>query len=413
MFELASASCGCALSRWKMKSAGICQFCNICRYKVPVRVLPGKKDRTVNLFSGIEGRCGGSDVSNGAAPECMGREIPEKTRRPAVPFGTIPTRENPRATLPRIEPGSPWRIASSLNTTSPRPPDDLDLIMQRSEKLGKLNTILVYTRKIAQSKYRNRIRLARASHKQYSDTYKTQYDRAKRCRERKINIKASERVNERRNARAGERKIPEKTCRPAASSSTIPTCENPGVTQQGIEPGSPWWMASRLTARPPRPLQKKSRLYFSQQFVAFILEKTRRPSASSGTIPTCGNPEATPLGIKPVSPRWEASSLTATPPRPPNFRGGETVLRWSWGKREHAEKIHPASGNVRHVHLYSPWGEASARIRGMFFSWYPVSNPGIDWGIFLQVFVAWPTSILRNGNDIPPQSHPAKSHCTH
>ncbi|KAJ8866290.1 hypothetical protein PR048_032133 [Dryococelus australis] len=41
----------------------------------------------------------------------------------------------------------------------------------------------------------SRIRLGRASQKQSSDSHKTPYDRVKRCRERKINIKASERVN--------------------------------------------------------------------------------------------------------------------------------------------------------------------------------------------------------------------------
>ncbi|KAJ8885892.1 hypothetical protein PR048_012098 [Dryococelus australis] len=48
----------------------------------------------------------------------------------------------------------------------------------------------------------------------------------------------------------GRRKqdIFEKTRQPAASSGTIPTCENPGVTRLGIEPGSPWWEASRITA---------------------------------------------------------------------------------------------------------------------------------------------------------------------
>ncbi|KAJ8888239.1 hypothetical protein PR048_007726 [Dryococelus australis] len=39
----------------------------------------------------------------------------------------------------------------------------------------------------------------------------------------------------------GEREIPEKTRRPAASSGTIPTYEDPGVTRPGIENGSPWW----------------------------------------------------------------------------------------------------------------------------------------------------------------------------
>ncbi|KAJ8872914.1 hypothetical protein PR048_026530 [Dryococelus australis] len=41
----------------------------------------------------------------------------------------------------------------------------------------------------------NGIRLERASQKQPSDIHKTPYDRVKRCRERKINITASERVN--------------------------------------------------------------------------------------------------------------------------------------------------------------------------------------------------------------------------
>ncbi|KAJ8884563.1 hypothetical protein PR048_016420 [Dryococelus australis] len=52
----------------------------------------------------------------------------------------------------------------------------------------------------------------------------------------------------------GEREIPEKTRRPAASSGTIPTYENVGVTRSGIEPGSPWWEASSLTAQLPQPL---------------------------------------------------------------------------------------------------------------------------------------------------------------
>ncbi|KAJ8865728.1 hypothetical protein PR048_033249 [Dryococelus australis] len=48
-----------------------------------------------------------------------------------------------------------------------------------------------YTRQQA----KNRVRLERASQKQYSDAHETPYDRVERCRERKINIKASERVN--------------------------------------------------------------------------------------------------------------------------------------------------------------------------------------------------------------------------
>ncbi|KAJ8875883.1 hypothetical protein PR048_023790 [Dryococelus australis] len=52
----------------------------------------------------------------------------------------------------------------------------------------------------------------------------------------------------------GKQEVPEKTRQPEASSGTIPTCENAGVTQPEIEPGSPWWKASRLTAQSPGPL---------------------------------------------------------------------------------------------------------------------------------------------------------------
>ncbi|KAJ8874935.1 hypothetical protein PR048_022825 [Dryococelus australis] len=44
--------------------------------------------------------------------------------------------------------------------------------------------------------------------------------------------------------RWGKLEIPEKTRRLTASSATITTCENLGVTPPGIETGSPWWEAS-------------------------------------------------------------------------------------------------------------------------------------------------------------------------
>ncbi|KAJ8882038.1 hypothetical protein PR048_018526 [Dryococelus australis] len=53
----------------------------------------------------------------------------------------------------------------------------------------------------------------------------------------------------------GKRAIPVKTRRPTALSGTIPTCENP-VTRPGIGPGSPRWEASVLIAQPPRPYAK-------------------------------------------------------------------------------------------------------------------------------------------------------------
>ncbi|KAJ8888786.1 hypothetical protein PR048_008278 [Dryococelus australis] len=95
----------------------------------------------------------------------------------------------------------------------------------------------------------------------------------------------------------------------------------------GIEPGSPWWKASRLTAQPPWPLKYSSFISYSREVSTEQRrneeagesgdpEKTRRPVASSGTIFTCENLGATPPGIEPGLHRWEASSLTTTPPRP-------------------------------------------------------------------------------------------------
>ncbi|KAJ8869261.1 hypothetical protein PR048_030833 [Dryococelus australis] len=91
-----------------------------------------------------------------------------------------------------------------------------------------------------------------------------------------------------RNDGAGKREVPEKTRRPTASSFTIPTCENP-VTRPGIEPGSPWWEASVLTAQPPWPQWlESSRLQY--RLTAFLeravqveseWEKSHEPSTSS------------------------------------------------------------------------------------------------------------------------------------
>lgn len=52
-----------------------------------------------------------------------------------------------------------------------------------------------YTRQKAKSKYRDRIRLERASQKQSNDTKETPYDRVKQCRKRK-RMNAAEQFND-------------------------------------------------------------------------------------------------------------------------------------------------------------------------------------------------------------------------
>ncbi|KAJ8869255.1 hypothetical protein PR048_030827 [Dryococelus australis] len=57
----------------------------------------------------------------------------------------------------------------------------------------------------------------------------------------------------------GKRKVPEKTRRPAASSSTIPTCEISGATPPGFELGPPWWEASVILRETSSKLQENGR----------------------------------------------------------------------------------------------------------------------------------------------------------
>ncbi|KAJ8879707.1 hypothetical protein PR048_020315 [Dryococelus australis] len=69
-----------------------------------------------------------------------------------------------------------------------------------------------------------------------------------------------------------KRDIPEKTHRPTALSGTIPTCENP-VTRLAIEPDSPWWEASRLTTQPPCPLQPSRYCFYILVILCYLSEK--------------------------------------------------------------------------------------------------------------------------------------------
>ncbi|KAJ8865794.1 hypothetical protein PR048_033316 [Dryococelus australis] len=78
-----------------------------------------------------------------------------------------------------------------------------------------------------------------------------------------------------------KREIPEKAHRPTASSGTIPTFESP-VTRPGIEPGSPWWEASRLTSQPPLPLSvSNNHLHLASSIFSCHCD-TSLPSSLSG-----------------------------------------------------------------------------------------------------------------------------------
>ncbi|KAJ8877457.1 hypothetical protein PR048_021912 [Dryococelus australis] len=79
-------------------------------------------------------------------------------------------------------------------------------------------------------------------------------------------------------------RCPEKARRQAASSSTIPTCENPGAEPPGIEPGSSWWEASALAIASPRhrcPLRGLKSAHFTVN--SLHLNEMRLPKQKSGS----------------------------------------------------------------------------------------------------------------------------------
>ncbi|KAJ8886186.1 hypothetical protein PR048_012395 [Dryococelus australis] len=76
-----------------------------------------------------------------------------------------------------------------------------------------------------------------------------------------------------------KREIPEKTRRPTASFGTIPKCKNP-VTRPRIEPRSPWWEESRLTAHPPRPPGAS----VAERFSCSPLTKAIRVKSPTGSL---------------------------------------------------------------------------------------------------------------------------------
>ncbi|KAJ8868465.1 hypothetical protein PR048_029993 [Dryococelus australis] len=67
------------------------------------------------------------------------------------------------------------------------------------------------------------------------------------------------RMEQRRNVSRRNRETPEETRRSEALSGMIPTYKNPGVTRPGIEPSSPWFKASSLTAQPLRHHKMRNR----------------------------------------------------------------------------------------------------------------------------------------------------------
>ncbi|KAJ8890312.1 hypothetical protein PR048_009820 [Dryococelus australis] len=157
------------------------------------------------------------------------REILEKAR-PTASSGTIPTCEDP-VTRPGTEPGSPRREASPIA-----------LQFQRSVLLKRMHHLIQFA--------------ARIKGATYLDVFSA-FEPSKRAL--KFEVLTADEGEAAPECKRGGGGIAKKTCRPTASSVTIPTCKNP-VTRLGIEPGSSSWEKSVLIAHPPLP-QHNLKLY--------------------------------------------------------------------------------------------------------------------------------------------------------
>ncbi|KAJ8883444.1 hypothetical protein PR048_015287 [Dryococelus australis] len=220
-------------------------------------------------------------VKYGAAPECnilcyslllRRLAIPEKTRRPTATSDTIPTCENPGVTQQESYPGGGKGLRYALATrveddrkslhcrrasaydwlsTPPRLRELFDIIHRESmgqcwvnaQETKYLFDSYLVCAVVAQKRTASALKMS-----SYNEQLHASDQPATRRRSAGDFCKL-------RTSR--KREIPKKSRRPAASSGTIPTCKNPGVTRLGIEPGSPWWEASSLTAEPPRRNQKR------------------------------------------------------------------------------------------------------------------------------------------------------------
>ncbi|KAJ8872437.1 hypothetical protein PR048_026041 [Dryococelus australis] len=196
------------------------------------------------------------------APECKSpgkREIPEKTRRPA---------RFPRAKIPKmIPPGIEPRLVfleggycshCTIQTPPTRPHWFSTMFWLKNYRVLQLKLICIIS--------------------QIWAVLNNEFLRA--------------------GMKRGE--IPEKTRQAAASSGTILTCEDQGVAGPGIEIGSSWWEASRLTAKYDMAVRRLedflalgqvALIHRSKEFTAHKLEPfsgdARKSSGPSQTDDKC------------------------------------------------------------------------------------------------------------------------------
>ncbi|KAJ8868801.1 hypothetical protein PR048_030342 [Dryococelus australis] len=262
-------------------------------------------------------------------------------------------------------------------------------------------------RQKAHSKYINLIRLERASQKQSSDTHKTPYDRVKRCQERKINIKASERVNREGvqfHGRPGTllitlRLVSPSPCHPSSpplfSTFHVPRANAnfqcfaqqfviPAPSTQELLGRISRRRDSRIKACPPVPLCNLDRrhtdelsfLHNIERFGLLLTTTSREPMrvkrGEDGVAPgmqgrgKTGEPRENPPGVarpgtEPCSPWWVSTTLTNQV-----LGADEGETRWIWVYHRNAcaegtggPRENPPTGSIaRHdSHVRKLWND--------------------------------------------------------
>ncbi|KAJ8897240.1 hypothetical protein PR048_002586 [Dryococelus australis] len=195
------------------------------------------------------------------------REIPENTRRPMASSGTIPTCESP-VTWPGIEPENVQKQQLTLQhcTTrrciSEQQQVEVYSVASRTWGVGAPELFMIFHsgRPVAilsamlDSIFNTWVALISRFPHQASCRHKPTLSFQRQGELETWAALINIKVLRADEGEAREREITEKSRRPTASSGTIPTFENPGAAPLEIEPGSPWLEASSLTTTTLRPL---------------------------------------------------------------------------------------------------------------------------------------------------------------
>ncbi|KAJ8868728.1 hypothetical protein PR048_030267 [Dryococelus australis] len=168
------------------------------------------------------------------------REYPEKTHRQTVSSSLIPTCDNPGVNPPGIEPGSPWWEASEYGAAPVNKGEGKREISEKTPPTSGITRHDPHMRKSESDPAGNRTR------EEIRTALNIEVLRADE------GVEVS--MEQHRNERAGETGDPRENSPTNGIVRHDSHMRKSGVTRPGIEPGSPWWDVSRLTAQPPRLL---------------------------------------------------------------------------------------------------------------------------------------------------------------